>query len=75
MTTPETKAAPKAPAPAPRAATPILPTPMQHEIDGFVQAVEDGSLQPGYTFAHDGSDIDPQSPDPTPPGAPTWPAP
>jgi hypothetical protein len=61
-------------APAPQAATPIWPTPTQHENDTFAAQQMTGTLPhwPHYHFP-DGSPIDPQSYDPTPVTTPTWP--
>ena len=57
-----------------KAAAAIKPTPTQTENDQFALAVASNTLpQPPWYHAADGSPIDPQSPDPTPPGTPTWP--
>jgi hypothetical protein len=50
----------------------VKPTPLQAENDAFATAVAHNTLPPKHQFAWDGSPVDPQSPDPTPP-TPTWP--
>ena len=58
----------------PKAAPTITPTPTQSENDQFRVQLDKGTLpHPPWVHKWDGSPIDPQSPDPTPPGTPTWP--
>ncbi len=58
----------------PRTAPTITPTPTQAENDAFATQLAAGTLpHPPWVHKADGSPIDPQSFDPTPPGMPTWP--
>ncbi len=61
---------------APRATTPILPTPTQYEADAIASTQAAGAPLPRLPWYHlwDNSPVDPQSADQTI-GPPTWPAP
>jgi hypothetical protein len=52
-----------------------VPTPTQFENDQFLLAMSAGTLPHIVVHVWDKSEIDPASPDPSPPGPPTWPAP